>query len=224
MTADVLKWDVGNWSAALPYWERHGRLADGPLDCLEIGANQGGLSAWLATHGHHVLCSDLERCEAGARPLIERHGLLENVRFADIDATEIPYENRFDVIIFKSVLGGVGHNGEIERQRKAVASMYRALRPGGRLLFAENLSGSGLHKFFRSTFVRWGNAWRYVTVDEMLDFLRDFSDVKYATTGVLGTFGRNERQRQMLASVDRKVLNTVTPPTWRYIMYGVATK
>jgi SAM-dependent methyltransferase len=224
MRADVLKWDVGNWSAALDYWERHGSIERSGLECLEIGANEGGLSAWLASRGHRVLCSDLEGCERIARPLMERHGLADRVTFEDIDATSIPYENRFDVIVFKSVLGGVGHDGAIDRQRKAVQAMHRALRPGGRLLFAENLIGSSMHKFFRSKFIRWGNSWRYVTIDEMRDFLRDFRDVKYSTTGVLGTLGRSEGQRRMLSAVDRAALNALAPPAWRYIMYGVATK
>jgi SAM-dependent methyltransferase len=224
IAADILKWDVDNWSTALAYWERYGSLGDGPLDCLEIGANQGGLSVWLASMGHHVICSDLENAEANARPLVERYGMRDRIVFEEIDATAIPYENDFDVIVFKSVLGGVGHNDAIDRQREAVRSMHRALRPGGRLLFAENLAGSSLHKFFRSTFVKWGNAWRYVTIGEMLEFLGGFSDVKFSTAGVLATFGRSETQRRMLATVDRAALNTLAPPAWRYIMYGVATK
>jgi len=221
---DVLKWDVDNWSAALEYWRQNGGIERAPLECLEIGANEGGLSVWLASLGHRVACSDLERTEEHARPLVARCGLLDRVRFEDIDATAIPYKNAFDVVMFKSVLGGVGRNGNIALQRQAIASMYRALRPGGRLLFAENLSGSRLHKFFRSNFVQWGNAWRYVTIDEMLEFLRDFSDVTYSTTGVLGTFGRSEKQRRLLAGIDRAALNALTRPAWRYIIYGVATK
>ncbi len=224
MAADVLAWDAGNWSVALEFWERHGALEGGPLECLEIGANRGGLSAWLASMGHNVICSDLRDCESRARPLIERAGILSRVRFQDIDATAIPYDNEFDVIVFKSVLGGVGHGGAIDRQRAAVASMHRALRPGGRLLFAENLTGSPLHRFFRRNFVKWGNGWRYVTIDEMRDFLRPFSQVRFDTSGVLGTFGRSEAQRQLLANVDRAALNAAFPPHWRYIMYGVATK
>ncbi|MBV8067653.1 MAG: class I SAM-dependent methyltransferase [Candidatus Eremiobacteraeota bacterium] len=128
---DVLKWDVDNWSVALAYWQRYGKLEGAPLECLEIGANQGGLSVWLASKGHRVVCSDLERTDASARPLVTRYGVLDRVTFEDINATAIPYENHFDVIVFKSVLGGVGHNRAIERQRAAIASMHRALKPGG---------------------------------------------------------------------------------------------
>ncbi len=222
---DVLNWDTGNWASALDFWERHGGLlGGGSLDCLEIGANQGGLSVWLASHGHRVLCSDLSGTEQLAHTLVERHAMSHRVTYEDINATAIPYENRFDVIIFKSVLGGIGHGDAIDRQRQAINAMYRALRPGGRLLFAENLVGSGMHKYFRAKFTEWGSRWRYVTIAEMLAFLRDFSDVKWSTAGVLGTFGRSEKQRQLLAAIDHAGLNTLTPPAWRYIIYGVATK
>jgi hypothetical protein len=107
---------------------------------------------------------------------------------------------------------------------QAIASMLRALRPGGRLLFAENLIGSPMHKYLCSKFISWGNTWRYLTIDEMRDLLRNFSDVKFSTTGVLGTFGRSESQRRALAAVDRAALNTLVPRSWHYIIYGVATK
>lgn len=222
--ADVLAWDVANWSVALRFWERHGGIDGAPLDCLEIGANRGGISAWLAAKGHRVVCSDLEDCEASARPLVERYGVDSRVRFETIDATAIPYESHFDIVVFKSVLGGVGHNDAIARQRKAILAMHRALKPGGRLLFAENLAGSAVHRLLRRRFVRWGLGWRYVTIDEMRDFLQPFARVAFDTTGVLATFGRSETQRQLLAALDRAALSAAVPPDWRYIMYGVATK
>ena len=30
--------------------------------------------------------------------------------YQDIDATNIPYENYFDIIVFKSIIGGIGRN------------------------------------------------------------------------------------------------------------------
>ncbi len=222
--ADALRWDVGNWNAALEFWQRYGGINGERLDCLEIGAYQGGLSVWLASFGHHVVCSDIHGCEAFARPLVEEHGVADRITFEDIDATAIPYENRFDVIVFKSVLVSVGQVEGIERQRRAVQSMYRALKPGGRLFFAENLKGSRIHRLLRSAFVTWGKTARYVTIEEMLGFLTDFSDVKFSTTGMLGAFGRSESQRRFLAALDRAALNAIVPPSWHYIIYGVARK
>lgn len=222
---DVLAWDVGNWSAALKFWEEHGELcSDEPLDCLEVGANGGGLSVWLATLGHRVVCSDQRNTQRNAKEMVDRFGAQDQIRFQDIDATDIPYENSFDVILFRSVLGAVGYGNDRDRQQLAVESMHRALRPGGRLLFAENLAGSELHRRFRNAFVPWGKRWRYVTVDEMREFLRPFKSVKLDTTGLLGALGRSEPQRRILSRFDRAGLSKAVPPSWRYIVYGVATK
>jgi len=221
--ADVLQWDVANWSAALDFWQKRAPLHGKPLDCLEIGANSGGISMWLARQGHSVLCSDLGGAEQRARPLIERHGLLDRVTFQDLDATAIPYKNRFDIVVFKSVLGGIGYDGA-EKQREAIASMHRALKPGGSLLFAENLTGSALHRYLRARYIRWGTRWRYVTVDEMRDFLNVFSSVEFGTTGFFGALGRSEKQRRMLATIDHLGINALVPPSWRYVIYGVAKK
>ena len=222
--SEIIAWDVGNWAPALNFWEEHGALGERPLECLEIGANKGGLSLWLAQRGHRVLCTDLENSEANAKPLLERHGVLDRVSFEDIDATEIPYRERFDVIVFKSVLGGIGHDDSIARQRKAMESMYAALRPGGRLLFAENLRGSPLHRYFRKRFISWGNRWRYVSSDEMRAFLSPFRHMQFRTTGFFGAFGRRESQRRLLSSFDRLAVNALVPASWHYVIYGVAQK
>lgn len=224
LLADVLEWDVATWAPALLFWQREGGLDAAQLQCLDVGARSGGLSLWLAASGHRVVCSDVRDAERRARPLLERSSSIERVRFEDIDATSIPYEDRFDVVAFKSVLGGVGAGDRRDLQEAAIASMYRALKTGGRLLFAENLAGSPMHRALRSRFVRWGGSWRYVTIDEMRAFLRDFREVRFATTGFLAAFGRTETQRQMLAGIDRLALNDIVPPSWRYVIYGVATK
>lgn len=199
-------------------------LDGGPLDCLELGARGGGLTLWMARAGHRVICSDLEKSEGRARPLLERYGITSGVTYQDIDATAIPYDDHFDRIVFKSVLGGIGSNDSIERQRCAVQSIHRALKPGGKLLFAENLAGSPLHEYLRRRFVQWGERWRYPTLAEMRGFLEPFRDVRYGTTGFLGTFGRSESQRSVLAALDDVALNRVVPEQWHYIVYGVATK
>src|SRR5690606_18546059 len=96
--------------------------------------------------------------------------------------------------------------------------------PGGVLLFAENLTGSALLRQVRKRFVRWGNVWRYVNVDEMREFMDDFTQVELFVTGVLGALGPNERLRQLLSTIDRAVLNRLAPQRWKYIAYGKAVK
>jgi SAM-dependent methyltransferase len=223
LVTDIIQWDVRNWSAALDYWE-HNVDWSRVRNCLELGGRDGGLSLWLALKNLHVICSDVEDNRARAQHYHQKHAFTGSIDYAVVDALDMPYENQFDLIAFKSVLGGVGRDGRKDRQQAAVDQIHKALKPGGQLLFMENLVASPLHSFVRRKFVRWGNSWRYVTLLEMREFLRDFQDVRMGTTGVLGTFGRTERQRDVLARVDQALLNRLTPARWQYLVFGIAEK
>jgi hypothetical protein len=76
----------------------------------------------------------------------------------------------------------------------------------------------------RERCVEWGRSWRYVTLDEMREFLRNYARSEMHATGVLGTFGRSERQRRLLGAIDQGLLDYVTPGRWKYIVYGIAEK
>lgn len=219
----VIQWDVKSWSRCLYFWELH--LEHKPdLLALESGGRQGDLSLWLALKGVRVVCSDLQNSAEIAEVLHKKYLVSELISYQDIDATNIPYENHFDVFVFKSVLGGVGSHDNFDNQEKAVAQMFKALKPGGKLLFAENMVASPLHRFFRKRFVNWGGRWRYVTQAEMQVFLKDFSSVEFHTTGFLASFGRTETQRKFAAFCDTYFFNFVIPRSSRYIGYGVAVK
>lgn len=220
--ADILQWDVRNWSRAIEYWDRAVDWSRVET-CLEVGAGEGGLSLWLAAKGKHVVCSDLHNTQSKAAPHHRKYNLDSLVEYRDVDATNMPYRDHFDIIAFKSVLGGIGQSGKHVQQR-VIDEILKALKPGGKLLLAENLVASRLHRFLRARFVRWGRDWRYVTVAEMRGFLRNYSHVELRTTGVLGTFGRSERQRRLLGAFDQRVLNPLTPEGWQYIVYGTAQK
>lgn len=220
---EIIGWDIKTWSKALFYWDKKVDW-EKVNNCLEIGGREGGLSLWLAEKEKKVLCSDLHEVKLLAEKLHIKHNVNSLVSYQDIDATQIPYENEFDLIVFKSVLGSLGANDNIEKQRKVFKEMYKALKPGGYLLFAENLVASRFHQFMRNKFTQWGNAWRYVTVKELKEFLSDFSEVEIKTTGVLATFGRNEKQRNILSAIDNILLNKVSPKKWHYVAYGIAKK
>ncbi|MFN8712255.1 MAG: class I SAM-dependent methyltransferase [Bacteroidota bacterium] len=219
----IFQWDTRNWSKAMPCWEKEiAQLNTGKA--LELGGREGGLSLWLAGKGFDVICSDLEGAEATALPLHAEYGVTAKISYADIDATAIPFENHFDIIIFKSIIGGIGRNNNKEIQREVFAQIYKALKPGGRLLFAENLVASPLHRFFRKRFTNWSGYWRYVTIEELREFMQPFSSCEIHTTGFAGTFGRSEKQKNFLARLDELFLNALTPKSWKYIAYGVAVK
>jgi SAM-dependent methyltransferase len=220
---DIIQWDVKSWSKALHYWEKqvdwnHVNTA------LELGGREGGLSLWLAKKGINVTCSDLENVHEKASILHQAHQISDKINYQDIDATDIPYENHFDVIVFKSIIGGIGSDNDKEKQRIVFQQIHKALKPGGILLFAENLSASYLHKAMRKRFIKWGNSWRYVNLSELTEFLSIFESYELKSTGFLATFGRNEGQRNSLSTLDNCCFNHITPNNWRYIGYGFAKK
>jgi SAM-dependent methyltransferase len=221
---DIVEWDVRSWSAAFDFWRRHSTIDLRGCRALEIGSRGGGLSLWLALQGASVVCSDVIDPEEAAVSKHRRYGVSHLVTYERIDALQIPYTAAFDIVAFKSVLGAVGRYGRADRQAAAIRQMHNALKPGGELLFAENLAASWVHRRLRSRFVRWGGTWRYVAVDELAQLLAPFTQSAWQASGVLGNFGRTERQRAALAALDAALFNRITPPAWRYIAMGIARK
>jgi len=214
-------WDVVNWSKALPLWssalpqQLYGKRA------VEIGARSGGLALWLALRGARVVCGHYRGQAEQAKKLHGRHGVSDRVTYEQLDVTSLPYEAEVDIVAMKSVLGGVGAFGRQDRQQLAVQEIYRALRPGGFFLFAENLRSTLLHDLVRRA--KRGETWHYPTVNEFTEMLREFDEVAWQTHGFLGMFGLSERQRAVLGRVDG-CLCPVLPARFRYIVYGVARK
>ncbi|MFT6747774.1 MAG: ubiquinone/menaquinone biosynthesis C-methylase UbiE, partial [Glaciecola sp.] len=121
---------------------------------------------------------------------------------------------------FKSVLGALHNSTD---QKTGIAQIHKVLKPGGQLLFAENLTGSKVHQFLRKKYVKWGDAWKYITDDEMKQWTAQYKNCVTTSYGVVALLGRSEKQREILSVFDR-VLSKITPRKWRYILFGVATK
>jgi SAM-dependent methyltransferase len=220
---DFVEWDLSNWSPALDFWLQSTSLDLSNSLALELGAGLGGLSLWLALKGARVVCTDLKGATAEARALHARHNVQHLISYQAVDATSIPYAGQFDIVLFKSVLGDVGRGGRRELQEKALREIYRSLKPGGELWFAENLTGSALHRFARR-FIRRGSLWRYVSPAEVKEFLSPFRRYSYRTTGFLAVFGRGGWPRNLLGALDRLLFNHVVPERWRYVVIGAAKK
>ena len=117
----------------------------------------------------------------------------------------------------------MGRDGHLDRIQQAVREMQRVLRPGGRVLFAENLRGSFLHAYLRHALVRWGSAWRYIARDELPRLFAGFADLQIQCCGFWAALGRSERQRTLLHALD-VVTEPMVPRSWRYVAFGCATK
>lgn len=219
---DIIQWDTENWGNLIPLWNEHLDTVQ-PLHCLEIGAKRGGLSLWVALNRHTVICSDIKNPQEIARPLHIKYNINKGIGYQAINILNIPYHNHFDIVFLKSILASVARNNQKELQKKAVNSIYQSLKPGGKLLFAENLTATKAHSFARKKFITWGVHTRYVQLEEMLEYLKDFKTVTYQTYGFFGAFGRTEKQRRLLGKLD-SLINCIIPQSWNYLVIGSATK
>lgn len=216
----IIAWDVVNWSRALKFWEKNCFISNQEYTCLELGSSKGGLSLWLALNGNNVYCTDINGPEQAAYDIHTAYDCRSRITYGCMDALNIPFENHFDIIVFKSIMGGISFDDQRNKQL-IINQIYKALKPNGRLLFAENLEATFLHRFFRG---KYGTRnWNYLTIDEFYDVFAAFKKVNFTTTGFLGCFGRNDWQRNFLGRID-KVLDPFIPFTKKYILIGEAIK
>jgi len=224
--ADIFEWDVRNWSHALKFWHRQSQKIGADrtgLRALELGARGGGLSVMLAGMGIKTTCTDLKNPETTAGPLHKKYNLEDLIDYQACDITDIDAESgSFDIVVFKSVLGDLG---DLDRQQQSVKEIYRVMKKGGELWFAENLKGSKVHQVLRSKFIPWAGRWRYLEAKELNRLLSDsgFERILHEEYGYFGAFGRKENQRNLLALID-KIVMPVIPDHMRYIYFGLAVK
>jgi len=103
---------------------------------LDVAGGTGDLTLYLSKQvgpSGQVVISDInpDMLEQGRRRLIDK-GIAGNVKFVEADAEELPFEeNSFDCVTIAFGLRNVTNKD------KALASMFRVLKPGGRLLILE---------------------------------------------------------------------------------------
>ena len=217
---DIFEWDRFNWSKALPFWQVH--LYGDQLKCLELGAHNGGPSLWLSSQGHQVLCTDLDSPIDKAKKLHDKYNA-NSITYNALDATNIPFENHFDIVVFKSVLGGISRDGKDEMKQVVVDQIFKALKPGGKLLFAENIEGSGLHRIARRKTRRWGSSWNYLKYSDKEELFSQFEKTEFKSVGFLSAFGPNEFFKATLGAIDT-VLSPFISKSKKYILFGMVQK
>mgnify|MGYP002621168652 CR=1 FL=1 len=219
---DIIQWDVKTWSKCLKFWEQNTRIEEG-MKALAIGEREGGLSLWLAMKGLKVDCTDYRDFPDTTKSMHVEYGVQANISYQEgVDVTDLSRypEHSFDIVVFKSVIGALT---EKERQKKALNEIYRVLKPGGSLIFAENLKGTKLHVKLRKKFIRWNTYWRYLDLKKDQDLFEKYAKKTFKTAGFLANFGRSEGQRSFLAFWDKLNLWWI-PKSWRYVLFGVLEK
>jgi 16S rRNA (cytosine967-C5)-methyltransferase len=127
-------------------------LAGGGTEILDCCAAPGGKTAILAERNP---TASITACDISPARLKAMQALLRgrpNIHFRVLDATELPFQNQFDLVLCDAPCSGTGtlaRNPEIkhrvtagdfqrhhDRQLRLLRSAMRALREGGRLIYS----------------------------------------------------------------------------------------
>lgn len=223
---DIVEWDFENWSRAIGFWEEDAKkiLADFSEEAkpsvLDIGGRNGGLSLYWALNGCRVLWSDInEEGLENAKQLHAAYQVADKVQYEIINSLDIPYEEQFDIVCFKSVLGAL----DDASAATMLSQIHKALKPGGHLFFVENLCGTKMHMFLRRKLRRWGNEWHYRSIQKTLEMLEGFQEVRYDSFGLIGILGRTKALNRLFGAVDKRFDHKMAPDK-RYIISLVCKK
>ncbi len=220
--AEYFEWDVSLWGQAMKYWHPLLEKSRGGK-ALDIGSRRGGLAKMLAIeYNYEVVATDIRFTEEMKAAVNLLDSSSARIKFEIMDCTSITFaDNTFDIVIFKSVLGALG---SLENQKKAFSEIHRVLKTGGALLYAENLRASIIHRFLRDKFRKhYALAWRYPTLGEFSDHLKNFSAASIYTAGFFTNFFKKEKYKRIVSVMDKAVIGLI-PRTFRYIIYGSALK
>jgi 2-polyprenyl-3-methyl-5-hydroxy-6-metoxy-1,4-benzoquinol methylase len=217
----IINWDIPTWSVILPYWEAQLPAKQSSLKCIEIGSRDGGITLWMTLLGYNMICSDLHYDLSDARKLHEEYGKTAMVEYKKVDILNWVEPNTYDVILIKSVLGALESESAVE---DALKNVYNNLKPGGKLLFAENATGTIAHKFFRKYFTDWGSKWFYLSGRTLKNKLNKFSKSETRFTGVTSVFGNKIGLGRIFSFMDKIVFNKLLPDSMKYLAYGYSIK
>ena len=141
---------------------------------LELGAGTGGTTVMLAKHGAAVTGIDLlpfRLVEAEQRAT--KHGVIDSVQFALMDATQLAFEDStFDFIISKSVLVFTDHE-------RAAQECYRVLKPGGKAVFIENMRSHPAVWLYRKFFLKYSANLHYFSTADVMKFGGHFDQLQH---------------------------------------------
>ena len=221
---DIMGWDFFNWSKSLDFFDNNIDYKN-IKNVLELGANDqsSGYSLFFAKKGISTTCSSYLKTSNELIKRHEKYKLIKNIIYDSQDAQKITYIEKFDIICFKSMLGGICKNGNYDNAKNVFNQIYKALKPGGYLAFSENINATFLHKHFRRKYI--SKSWYYFSQNELLNLMNsDFHYINSETVGFLGCFGRTELQKETISRLDENIFKNIIPKSWNYIYFGICQK
>lgn len=227
--ADIIEWDVLNWSQLIRFWTPVIEQLPRNSNVLAIGERNGGLSTWLALLGHNVVCTDRDFPTQKAKNDHGRLGLTEKISYASLDIVHADWPaNSFDLVIGKSVIGGLKADPSdrtsrnFEVQQKAVSNVYTLLKNEGYFLSAENMQGTQLVQRYRK-YRNKDRGWRYLSWKEIPGLYEQYYLQEVQSFGVLPTNSRSSFINWACYLANRYIL-TILPREYKYISFVVAQK
>lgn len=146
---------------------------------------------------------------------------MKGVEYKKVDLLNWQEEGKYNVIVLKSVFGALQNEISIN---SAVDNIFRNLKKGGILLFAENSKGTFFHQKLRKKYTDWGNIWFYFD-DELIKRLFDkFEVVEVRHNGVLTVLGNRIGLSTIFSKLDKYFFNKITPNRVKYMLFGYAKK
>ena len=215
-------WDSINWTRGLEFIDKNKSSSFLNKKILEIGGQNADMSLWAAKRGGNVICSDIineNDLHIKAKNLMKKYF----ITYENINALDIRYENKFDFVLFKSVLGGIGRKGNREKHYRVINEIYKSLKKGGELLFIENMQGSFIHEIIRNKYGAGRNDWLYPSYENFISYSKRFHKIKYKTFGIFSVDCKNNKQQLLRLFVNAK-LEKILSKKSRYIFAGVFKK
>ena len=116
---------------------------------LEVGANKGGLSLFFSLLGCKVICSDVTAVYlTNAKQLHSSFGRHGSYLAADLCSLPVQSES-LDVVVMKSVLGGIYANAGRSMAVAGLREIHRVLRKGGYCILLEQLVADPVSRWVR---------------------------------------------------------------------------
>lgn len=188
---DIIEWDIPNWSHLIKLWQPV--LDNLPRDSkvLAIGERNGGISLWLALQGFHVVCTDRQGPTQQAKDLHKQYGVDDKITYQAFDLVNMQdFNTTYDVIIMKSVLGGLKEQYDNAASRtdatrqKAIDNAYKLLNKNGVLFTADNLHGNTFIQLIKRLKNKQ-SGWHYFAVNELQGLCKQFSSVSIQGFGII---------------------------------------